>query len=97
VSDAASLAAVGDLASDEPLAAVLSQIRADVTEIHHFVQRYDGASPATISSDVALLRRFAQRVVSEYGVDRTRFRNELMDGRTTDEHDKWVEDVSGQT
>ena len=91
VSEAASLAAVRDLAGEDPVSSLVSQTHAEIEDIRRLLDERLGFPDRIDSSDGSLMRALIERLVNEYPVDAGTIRNSLLDGRTTAAHDDWVE------
>lgn len=92
VTEATSLVAVNSMSmsGDEALATMMSQTHDDIAQIRKFLEgnRNRLESPA---SDIELMRNLIERLIKELPQPVGRLRNALLDGRTSADHDEWVE------
>lgn len=94
VAEAASIATVGDLAGDDPVMAMLTQTHDDIAGLRRLLEEPRHGVAVADSSDVSLMRSLLERLVAETkSMTPGRFRNALMDGRTSSTHDEWVESL----
>lgn len=91
VAEAASIAAVDELAGDDPVFALVSKTHEEIASIRRVLDDLGRTQTGPSTSDLDLMRRFISSFVAEYGVAPGLIRNALLDGRTSAEHDEWVE------
>lgn len=96
VAEAGSIASVDELAGDDPVLAMLSQTHEDIAELRRALEEARYGQPIAQTSDVALLRGLVARLVDDSNMAAGGIRNALMDGRTSADHDEWVERLCGE-
>jgi hypothetical protein len=91
VVDALSVAAVDELAEGDPILALLTQTHEDVMAVRRLIEEPTRVFMHHESADARLMRDFIVRLLDAHPVQAGRIRNALLDGRTSAEHDEWVE------
>jgi hypothetical protein len=93
VTEAGSLVAVDNLSVDDPVLSMLSQTHDDIAKIRERLEELDHSAAAADSSDVQLMRNLIERLITQHPEPVGRIRNALLDGRTSAEHDQWLEQL----
>jgi hypothetical protein len=95
VSEASSLLAVNSISmsGDEALASMISQTHDDISQIKNLLAGMIRNSANSNFSDTMLLRNLIERLIDESPQPVGRLRNALLDGRTSADHDEWLERI----
>lgn len=85
--------ALDRLSSDDPVLSIVSQTHDDVLKIRSTVESMNRGQPTTEVSDVQLMRRLIEQLAAESPEQIGRLRSALLDGRTSADHDEWLEQL----
>jgi hypothetical protein len=98
VTEASSLVAVDSMSmsGDEALATMISQTHDDIAQIKRLLEDGNRHRAHSQTSDIGLMRNLIERLMGESPQPIGRLRNALLDGRTSADHDEWVERVVGR-
>jgi hypothetical protein len=91
VTEAGSLATVDSLSPGDPVISMLSRTHDDIAQIRKVLEVIDRSGPDSKASDSQLMRQFIERLMYDSPVPAARLRNALLDGRTSADHDEWLE------
>lgn len=95
VTEATSLVAVDNMniSGDDALATMISQTHDDIALIKRQLEGISRDRGESSASDIALMRSLIERLIDEVQLPVARVRNALLDGRTSADHDGWVEQI----
>lgn len=93
VTEATSLVAVDSMRVDDPVASMISQTHDDIVQIRKLLEGIDHTRAESKVSDTELMRKLIERLINESPQPVGRLRNALLDGRTSADHDEWLERI----
>jgi hypothetical protein len=85
--------AVDRLSINDPVLSIVNEMHEDVVTIKSLVEGLGRNDRSAESSDVLLMRRLIERLVVDSPEEVRRLRNALLDGRTSADHDEWLEQL----
>ncbi len=95
VAEATSLVALDsmNMSGEKALAAMISQTQDDIAQIKSLLKGIDRNRTDAGFSDVELMHNLIEHLIEESPQPVGRLRNTLLDGRTSADHDEWLEQM----
>ncbi|MCB1029367.1 MAG: hypothetical protein KDB24_16570 [Microthrixaceae bacterium] len=91
VTEGAAVASVDELAGSDPVLAGISQVQSELGELQRKLSELEPSGLSTDSGDLERFRDLIATLFLRGIVDEATLRNELVDGRTSQSHDEWLE------